>query len=368
MTPRHLATTQDDGHGPQSPTDLTKRSWFYVLRKTWREFSADECTDLAAALTYYAVLAMFPAAIALLSLVGLVSDGQKTVDTLLGILSDDGAGSVATTLQPTLDELSKGTGAGLAFVLGLAGALWSASGYVGAFGRALNRMYQVGEGRPVWKLRPVNVLLTLVLVVLSAVTLLGLVVSGPVAEAVGNAIGLGSTAVLVWQVAKWPVLLAVVVVIVALLYWGTPNVRHPRFRWISVGATLAIVVWVLLSAAFGLYVAGFSSYSKTYGSLAGVIVFLLWLWLTNLALLFGAELDSELERGRELQAGIPAEESIQLAPRDTRNIEKAERKQRKDVERGRRLRERYAGTRDREETGAEPAREREADESSDPVH
>jgi membrane protein len=229
-------------------------------------------------------------------------------------------------------------------------------------------MYQVGEGRPVWKLRPVNILLTLVLVVLSAVTLLGLVVSGPVAEAVGNAIGLGSTAVLVWQVAKWPVLLAVVVVIVALLYWGTPNVRHPRFRWISVGATLAIVVWVLLSAAFGLYVAGFSSYSKTYGSLAGVIVFLLWLWLTNLALLFGAELDSELERGRELQAGIPAEECIQLAPRDTRSIEKAERKQRKDVERGRKLRERYAGTGDREETGAEPAREREADESSDPVH
>ncbi len=201
MTPRHLATTQDDGHGPQSPTDLTKRSWFYVLRKTWREFSADECTDLAAAQTYYAVLAMFPAAIALLSLVGLVSDGQKTVDTLLGILRDVGAGSVATTLQPTLEELSKGTGAGLAFVLGLAGALWSASGYVGAFGRALNRMYQVGEGRPVWKLRPVNILLTLVLVVLSAVTLLGLVVSGPVAEAVGNAIGLGSTAVLVWQVA-----------------------------------------------------------------------------------------------------------------------------------------------------------------------
>ena len=350
-----------------------------MLRKTAREFSDDECTDLAAALTYYAVLAMFPAAIALLSLVGLVSDGQKTVDTLLDILRDVGAGSVAETLKPTLDELSAGTGAGLAFVLGLAGALWSASGYVGAFGRALNRMYEVGEGRPVWKLRPVDILLTLVLVVLSAVTLLGLVVSGPVAEAVGDAIGLGSTAVLAWQIAKWPVLLAVVVLIVALLYWGTPNVRQPRFRWISIGATLAIVVWVLLSAAFGLYVANFSSYSRTYGSLAGVIVFLLWLWLTNLALLFGAELDSELERGRELQAGIPAEESIQLAPRDTRNIEKAERKQRKDVERGRKLRERYAAqpvrddeTRDENGDGyddaAEPAREREPDASSDPVH
>jgi membrane protein len=340
---RHTTTSPDDKRGPDSPTDLSKRSWTYVLRKTVREFSKDECTDLAAALTYYAVLAIFPAAIALMSLVGLVSNGRDSVDTVLGILRDVGAGSAADTLEPTLVDLSAGSGAGLALILGLAGALWSASGYVGAFGRAMNRMYEIREGRPIWKLRPAMLLLTFVLVVLAATTLVGLVVSGPLAEAIGNAIGLGSTAVLVWEVVKWPVILLVVMVTVALLYWGTPNVRQPRFRWISVGAALAIVVWVVASALFGLYVASFSSYDSTYGSLAGVIVFLLWLWITNLALLFGAELDSELERGRELEAGIAAEESIQLEPRDTRNIDKADAKERKDVDRGRKIRLTNAG-------------------------
>ncbi|WP_180933960.1 YihY/virulence factor BrkB family protein [Nocardioides ungokensis] len=330
--------TLDDERGPASPMKLSKRSWFYVLRKTLREFSKDECTDMAAALTYYAVLAMFPAAIALLSLVGLVGQGQDSVDTLLKILSDIGAGSVASTLRPTLISLSGNAGVGFAFVLGLLGALWSASGYVGAFGRAMNRMYEIGEGRPVWKLRPAMLLVTALLVVLAAITLVSLVVSGPVATAVGNAIGVGSLAVTIWDIAKWPVLLLVVALIVAILYWATPNVRHPRFRWISVGAGVAIVAWVLLSAAFGLYVSQFSSYDKTYGSLAGVIVFLLWLWITNLALLFGAELDAELERGRELLAGIPAEETIQLPPRDSRKIHKAEKKQRKDIEKGRAIR------------------------------
>ena len=179
--------------------------------------------------------------------------------------------------------------------------------------------------------------------VLAAATLVGLVVSGPVAQAIGDAIGLGSTAVTVWDIAKWPVILGVVVLIVALLYWGTPNVRQPKFRWISVGATLAIVVWAVASALFGLYVATFSSYDSTYGSLAGGIVFLLWLWITNLALLFGAELDSELERGRELEAGIAAEETIQLEPRDTRNIKKADAKEREDVDKGRKIRLSHAG-------------------------
>ena len=340
MRHHHQKVTADHPSEPASPTDLTRRSWAYVLRKTAREFLDDECTDLAAALTYYAVLAMFPAAVALLSLVGLVGRGRESVDTVLAILRDVGASSVADTLEPTLVELSVGRGAGIALVLGLAGALWSASGYVGAFGRAMNRMYEIGEGRPIWKLRPAVLVLTIALVLLSALTLLGLVVSGPVAQAVGNAVGLGETAVLAWNIAKWPVLLAVVVLIVALLYWGTPNIRQPKFRWISLGAFLAILVWILLSAAFGLYVANFSSYSTTYGSLAGVIVFLLWLWITNLALLFGAELDSELERGRELQAGIAAEEVIQLEPRDTRNIEKKEERLAADVRRGREIRDR----------------------------
>jgi membrane protein len=339
VTPRTDRPDPDDARKPDSPDDLTKPSWTYVVRKTAREFSDDQCTDLAAALTYYSVLALFPAMIALLSLVGLVSDGQKTVDTLLQILSDIGATSAANTLRPTLEDLARSQGAGLALILGLATALWSASGYVTAFGRAMNRIYEVGEGRPFWKLRPVMLVLTAVTVVLTAVVAVGLVVSGSAAKAVGNAVGLGDAAVTVWNIAKWPVLLGVVVLIVALLYYATPNVKQPKFRWMSVGAFVAIVVWVLASAAFGFYVANFASYNKTYGSLAGVVVFLLWLWLTNLALLFGAELDAELERGRQLQAGMPAEESLQLPPRDTRKIEKAEKKEQQDIERGRRLRE-----------------------------
>jgi membrane protein len=335
---QHDAPARDDSSDPDSPTDVSKPTWAYVARKTLREFSADQCTDLAAALTYYAVLALFPTAIALLSLVGIFGQGSKTVDTLLGVVSDAGGSSVAQTLRPTLETLSQTPRAGLALILGLVGALWSASAYVGAFGRAMNRIYEIGEGRPAWKLRPVMFLVTFVLVVLVAVASLALVVSGPLTQSLGNALGLGSAAVLAWRIAKWPVLLIVAAVIVATLYYATPNVKQTKFRWLSIGALVAIIAWVLLSIAFGLYVANFSSYNKTYGALAGVIVFLLWLWITNLALLFGAELDAELERGRELQSGVAAEDTIQLPARDTRNIDKVKTKHAEDVQRGRELR------------------------------
>ena len=285
----------------ESPTDLPARSWRYAVRRTWREFSADQCTDLAAALTYYAVLAVFPAMIALTSLLGLVNKGDDSVTTLLGIIDDLGGAAMVDSVRGPLLEITQSQQAGLAFFLGLGGALWSASGYVGAFGRAMNRIYEIQEGRPIWKLRPVMLLLTLVLVVLAAAVLLALVVTGPVADAVGEALGVGATLSLAWSIAKWPVIFLVVVLIVALLYYVTPNVQQPRFRWISVGALLAIVAGCVVSAAFGLYLANFSSYDKTYGALAGMIAFLLWLWLTNLALLFGAELDAELERSRELE-------------------------------------------------------------------
>jgi membrane protein len=329
----------DDPRKPDQPTDLEKRTWFYVGRKVWREFGDDQCTDLAAALTYYAVLALFPAAIALTSLLGLVGQGTSAVETVLDIGDDLGASSIVDAVRDPLIELSQSQAAGLALVLGLAGALWSASGYVGAFGRAMNRIYETREGRPIWKLRPAMLVLTVVLMVLTAATLLALVVSGPVAESVGDAIGLGSTAVVVWDIAKWPVLLVVVVLIVALLYYATPNVKQPKFRWMSVGAAAALLVWVIASVAFSFYVSNFASYNKTYGSLAGVIIGLLFLWITNLALLFGAELDSELERGRQLQAGMPAEEELQLPARDTRNIEKAQKQEEKDIAMGRRIRE-----------------------------
>jgi membrane protein len=334
----HRAAGDPDSGKIDSLSDLTPRSWLFVARKTVREFSDDQCTDLAAALTYYAVLAVFPAAIALTSLLGLVGQGTNSVETLLGIVEDLGGASMVDSVRDPLLEISRSQAAGLAFLLGLAGALWSASAYVGAFGRAMNRIYEIREGRPVWKLRPMMLLLTLVLVVLAAAVLLALIVTGPVADSVGSALGVGSTLLLVWNIAKWPVIAVAVVVMVALLYYATPNVRQPRFRWVSVGAALAILTWALVSVAFGFYVANFSSYDKTYGALGGVIAFLLWVWLTNLALLFGAELDAELERGRELQSGLPAERVIQLPPRDSRNIDKARAKDEDDERRGRAIR------------------------------
>jgi membrane protein len=339
------APDPDDPRKPESPTDLTKPSTVYVLRKTAREFQHDQCTDLAAALTYYAVLSLFPAVLVVVSLLGVFGQGRRTTDAVLDIVSDVAPGSMVDTLRPTVQQLVESPSAGLALIVGVLTALWSASGYVGAFGRAMNRIYEVPEGRPVWKLRPLQLVLTLAGLVMVAAVGLMLAVSGPVAKAIGNAIGLGEVALTVWNVLRWPVILLLVIVAVAVLYYATPNVQQPKFRWISVGAALAIVVWILASVGFGIYVANFGSYNKTYGALAGVIIFLLWLWITNLALLFGAELDAELERGRELQAGIAAERELQLPPRDTRVSKKYEAAVEEDVKRGRSLR-RTRGRRD----------------------
>lgn len=322
---------------PESPAQLTKPSWKYIGRKTFREFSDDQCTDLAAALTYYAVLALFPALLAMVSLLGLFGQ-QGHTDELIGVLADMGAGSVAETIKGPLQQLTENSSAGPALVIGIVGALWSASGYVGAFSRAMNRIYEIREGRPFYKLRPLMMVITLAAVILAGLVAIGLVVSGPVARAVGDAIGLGDTAVTIWSIAKWPILLGLAALVVAILYYATPNVQQPKFRWISVGAAVAILTWVIASGLFGLYVSQFSNYNKTYGSLAGVIIFLLWLWITNLALLFGAELDAEMERGRQLQAGIRAEHDIQLPPRDTRVMDKADAKDASDIEQGEQLR------------------------------
>jgi len=336
-TARRTRQPSDHDRKPDELKDLTKRSWFYVLRRTIREFSGDNCTDLAAALTYYAVLAVFPGLLAVISTLGLFNLGGDSVNTILDILKPLVSQSTLDAIRDPLNQLAKSQSAGLAFVIGLAGALWSASGYIGAFSRAMNRVYGVEEGRPIWKLRPLQLLVTLVTVLLCVVGLVILLVSGPVAKSVGNVIGAGDTAVQIWNIAKWPALAIVVILVVALLYYVTPNVRQPRFRWISAGAFVAIIIWVLGSVAFAFYVGNFSSYNKTYGSVAGGVVALLWLWLTNLALLFGAELDAELERGRELQAGLPAERSIQLPLRDDSGVRKAERKDREQEEKGREL-------------------------------
>ncbi|MGB5952840.1 MAG: YihY/virulence factor BrkB family protein [Ornithinimicrobium sp.] len=323
---------------PDDPGDVKAPTWGYTARKTLREFTDDECTDIAAALTYYAVLALFPALIAILSLLSLVGQSQKTIDTTMTILTDFGGSSVADTLKPTIESLATSPNGLIALIIGLATALWSASGYIMAFSRGMNRVYEIREGRPIWKLRPMMLLITLIIVIMVVVIALMLVLSGSLATTIGNTIGLGSTVLTVWTYAKWPVILILAILTVALLYYSTPNVQQPKFRWMSIGSAFAILVWIVASIAFGFYVANFSSYSATYGSLAGVIIFLLWLWITNIALLFGAELDAELERSRQLQGGLEAEEELQLPARDTSKIEKLEEKERKDVKKGKALR------------------------------
>jgi membrane protein len=292
---------------------LSKRTWFGTVKRTVSEFRDDNLTDWAAALTYYAVLSLFPALIALMSIVGLVVDPKTITRVVTDIVSQLGPASAVDTFKKPIQQIAGNQSTALVgLIVGVATALWTASGYVGAFMRASNAIYEREEGRPFYILRPLQILVTLVLVLMAALVMLSLVVTGPVAKAVGDAVGLGDTAVTVWNIAKWPVLLVVVMLMLAVLYWSSPNAKHAGFRWVSPGAVLAVVVWILASAAFAFYVANFGSYNKTYGALGGVIVFLVWMWLSNVAVLLGAELNAETERGRELQEGVPgAEEDIQ---------------------------------------------------------
>jgi membrane protein len=300
---------------PRKPTDLDRRSWWGVLKRTVSQFRANNLTDWAAALTYYGVLSIFPALIVLVSIVGLA--GDSATQSLLDNINALGPGPAQDIVTGAIKQISASPGAaGVAFALGLVAALWSASGYIGAFSRAANVIYEVPEGRPFWKLRPLQVAMTLALLVLVSVSAIAVVISGPLAERVGQLFGLGGTAVTVWNIAKWPAIVVIVMGMLALLYYVAPNVRHPGFRWITPGGVLAVVLWIAASAGFAVYVANFSSYNKTYGSLAGVVVFLVWLWISNIAVLLGVEFNAEMERGRELEAGVEPDETLTLEPRD----------------------------------------------------
>ena len=301
--------------GPDSPTDLNKRSWLGTLKRTVTEARDDNITDWAAGLTYYAVLSLFPAMIALISILGLVVDPATITRVITDVVSQLGPSSAVDTFKGPIEQISSNrSGALLGLVVGVAVAIWTASGYVGAFMRASNAIYEREEGRPFYILRPFQLLVTLGLVLMAALVVLALVVSGPVAEAIGSAVGLGDTAVMIWDIAKWPVMLVVVMVMLAVLYWSSPNAKSAGFRWVSPGSVLAVVVWVVASAGFAFYVGNFGSYNKTYGALAGVIVFLVWMWITNLAVLLGAEVNAETERAREIEAGVPGAEDEIKAP------------------------------------------------------
>jgi membrane protein len=303
------------------PTDLSRRSWLGVLKRTGAEFREDNLTDWAAALTYYAVLAIFPALIVLVSVLGLI--GESVTQPLIENLGSVAPGPAKDIFTNAIENIEGSQGAaGVFFVIGLATAIWSASGYIGAFMRASNAIYDIDEGRPIWKTLPLRVGLTVLLMVLTAVSAVGVTLSGGLAQEVGNLIGVGDTAVDIWNIAKWPVLLVFVSFMFAVLYWAAPNVKQPGFRWITPGGVLAVVGWVIASLAFAFYVSNFGSYNKTYGALAGPIVFLVWLWISNVMILLGAEFNAELERGRAIAEGMrPEDKEPFVEPRDAPELE-----------------------------------------------
>ncbi len=289
----------DEGRGqvPERPTDLRPRRWWSVLKRTVKEFREDDLTDWAAALTYYTMLSIFPALLVLASILGLVGENPRTTNALLKIIGDIGPASAVDTFRGPIQSLITHKGsAGVLLVAGLAIALWSSSSYVGAFMRASNSIYEIEEGRPFWKLRPTQLVVTLLMIMFLAVVGIAVVLTGPLARAVADPIGLGHVVVTVWGIAKWPVLLGVMMLMLAILYHWAPNVRHSKFRWITPGSVLAVAVWITFSAVFAVYVANFGSYDKVYGSLGGVVIGLIWLWISNVAVLLGQELNAELER------------------------------------------------------------------------
>jgi membrane protein len=308
-----------DGRPPGSPAALPAGGWLSTAKRTLREFSEDNLTDWAAALTYYGILSIFPALLAVVSILGLI--GQSATQPLIDNLGSVAPGPAKQIVTSALHNLQRSQGAaGVLFVVGLAGALWSASGYVAAFMRASNAIYDIEEGRPIWKTVPTRVLVTLILLVMLAAVAIAVTLTGPLADQVGKLLGVGGAATTAWDIAKWPVILIVVMTMFAFLYWAAPNVRHPKFHWISPGGVLGVLIWLAASALFAFYVANFGSYNKTYGSLGGVIVFLVWLWISNIAILFGAEFNAELERTRQIAAGHPEEQEPFLEPRDTRKM------------------------------------------------
>ncbi|HEV7146554.1 MAG TPA: YihY/virulence factor BrkB family protein [Pedococcus sp.] len=306
-----------------SPTDLPSSSLRDVVKRARAEFRRDHLTDLAAGLTYYATLSAVPALIVLVAALGLL--GPDTTRQVTEQVQSIAPGSSADLVSNLIGQAqSNRTGAGIGAVIGILVALWSASGYVAAFMRASNVIYDIGEGRPIWKTLPIRIGLTVLAVVVIVVAVIIAVVSGPVAQQVGDAIGVGDTTVLVWNIIKWPILVVIVSVFLAVMFWASPNAKQAGIKWVSPGGGIAVLIWLGASAIFALYVAHFASYDKTYGSMAGVVIFLVWLWITNIALLLGAEVNAELEHGKAISEGLPPDVQPFAEARDTRKLDDEE--------------------------------------------
>ena len=312
--------TDHDAPGPTGPRRADRVPFSalpVVARRTLTRYREENMTDWAAALTYYGLLALFPTLIALVALLGIFGRHPETTDALLEIVADVGSEATVDVVREPLQSVVESRGGAEALLgLGLLGALWSASGYIGAFSRAGNTIWQVSERRPFWRWKPLQFAIALAMIVMLAMLGVGVVVSGALATAIGEALGVGDGALTAWRIAKWPAIAVLAVAIVSILYWSTPNVRRGRLPALTPGAALAIALWVLASAPFAFYVSQFGNYNATYGSVGGIIILMVWLWITNNALLLGAELDAELERERQIRALQPgAHEEIQLPER-----------------------------------------------------
>jgi membrane protein len=311
--------------GPDSPTQISGKGWFAALKRAIKEFSEDNVTDWAAALTYYGVLSVFPGLLVLVSVLGML--GRDTTAAVTQTVDQAAPGQIGDFVTGIINQVQQsGSGAGLAAIIGLLVAFWSASGYIAAFMRASNAIYDVPEGRPIWKTLPIRLGVTAVVGIMLVISAVIVVFTGDLARAAGDVIGLGSTAVTVWNIAKWPVLIILVSLMFAILYWASPNAKHGGFRWVSPGGVFAVLLWIVASAAFAFYLANFANYNKTYGTISGVIIFLVWLWITNIAILLGAEMDAELERARAIEAGHPADDEPFLQLRDDRKLKKGSEK------------------------------------------
>jgi membrane protein len=306
--------------GPEAAEHRGGNSWLAAGKRAARESRDDFLTDRAAALTYHGVLAVFPGLLVLVSLLGLI--GKHATQPLINDLANTAPGGVRHIFLNAVTHLQQNqSSAGTAAIIGIVAGLWSASSYIGAFMRAANGIYDVPEGRPVWKILSLRLILTVVMIVLLVASAFIVVVTGTLARYVGNAFGIGSAAIKVWDVAKWPVLLFFVILMIAILYWASPNARQ-RFRWLSPGSLVAVAVWLISSGLFALYVANFAHYDRVYGSIAAAIIFLVWLWISNLALLFGAEFNAEIQRGQALAEGRTQETGRFAELRDATKLRK----------------------------------------------
>lgn len=311
-----IAALDRDDPRPERGT-LPRGSWRIALTRAGHGFMRHRGIDAAAALTFFTALATFPALLVLVSAFAFFDNRDAAVSDLLAIAGTVVPGDAASDLENVLRELLSLQNPGIALVAGLILLVWTVSGFATAFGRVVNTVYEVEEGRQFWSFRGRMVLVALLLIVLGTVVVAILLTTPDATESILGRRGIAPLVATVWNVGKWPLLLAVVAVYISLLYYATPNVRHTRMRWATIGSFAAIALWAVGTALFAAYIVVAGHYDTLYGSLGGLVTALLWAYLSNAALVAGAEIDAEFVRLRQLARGEAAEETVRLPLRDT---------------------------------------------------